>query len=335
MKFFEEPIVGDVTSSKAIRRFSGNPILKASDVPYRTDLVLNAGVTKFQGKYVMVFRNDIRVDEFTVSEGVNLGLANSDDGLHWAVEPKPCFDIHDEEILNSYDPRLTVIDGRCYMAFAMDTRHGVRGAIAVTDDFHKYTMITICEPENRNFALFPQKFDGKYVRFDRPFPIYGRPGYPERFDMWISDSPDLVYWGNSELLLGVEHVPFSNQKVGAGPPPVRTPKGWLTVFHASDFDESRQRRGYEKTWKKRYCAGIMLLDLNDPRKVVGMSKTPLIAPEAPYETTDGYRNYVIFPTGMILENSGEVRIYYGAADTYMCLATADVGDLIGLCTSPR
>lgn len=335
MKFFEEPIVGELTSSSVITRYPNNPVLKASDVPYKTDLVLNAGVTKYLGKYVMVFRNDIRADEFTVNEGVNLGLAYSDDGVKWDVQPHPCFDNHDDEILNCYDPRLTVMDGRCYMLFAMESKHGVRGGIAVTDDFVKFDMITICAPENRNFVLFPQKFNNMYVRLERPFPIYGRPGYPERFDIWISDSPNLVHWGNSDLLLGVEHVPFANQKVGAGPPPVKTPQGWLTVFHASDFDASRQRRGFEKTWKKRYCAGIMLLDLNNPRRVVAMSKKPLIAPEAPYETTGGYRNYVVFPTGMILEDSGEVKIYYGAADTYMCLATADVGDLVKLCDSPR
>jgi beta-1,4-mannooligosaccharide/beta-1,4-mannosyl-N-acetylglucosamine phosphorylase len=275
------------------------------------------------------------VDEFTVSEGINFGLAYSDDGLHWDVQPKPCFDIHDNEILNSYDPRLTIIDGRCYMAFAMDTKHGVRGAIAVTDDFEKYEMISISAPENRNFALFPEKVDNKFIRLERPFPIYGRPGYPERFDIWISDSPDLEYWGRSELLMGVEHVPFANQKIGAGPPPVKTPEGWLTIFHASDFDPKRERRGYEETWKKRYCAGIMLLDLENPRKIVAMSKKPLLAPEASYETTGGYRNFVIFPTGMILEDSGEVKVYYGAADTYMCLATADVRDLVMLCDTPK
>jgi len=335
MKFFEEPIVGELTSSKVITRYPKNPVLKASDIPYRADLICNAGVTKYLGKYVMVFRNDIRVDEFTVSEGVSLGLAYSDDGMHWDVQPKPCFDIHDDEILNSYDARLMVMEGRCFMTFGLDTKHGVRGGIAVTDDFEKFEVLSISAPENRNFVLFTEKFNGKYVRLERPFPIYGRPGYPERFDIWISDSPDNVYWGNSELLLGVEHVPFANQKVGAGPPPVKTPQGWLTIFHASDFDESRQRRGYEKTWKKRYSAGIMLLDTDNPRRVVAMSKKPLLAPEAPYETTGGYRNHVVFPTGMILEDTGEVKIYYGAADTSVCLATADVGDLINLCDKPR
>jgi beta-1,4-mannooligosaccharide/beta-1,4-mannosyl-N-acetylglucosamine phosphorylase len=335
MKFFEEPTVGELTSSPVIKRWEKNPVLKASDVPYRTDLVCNAGVTKFKDKYVMIFRNDIRLDEHTVSEGVSLGIAYSTDGLKWKVMPKPCFDSKDDEFLNAYDPRLTVIGDRCYMAFARDTRHGVRGVIAVTDDFKSFETLSIAAPDNRNFVIFPEKINGNYVRLERPFPIYGRPGYPERFDIWISDSPDLVYWGNPELLLGVEDVPFSNQKIGAGPPPIKTEKGWLTVFHASDFNPFRGKDGYEHTWKKRYSAGIMLLDLKDPRKVVAMSKKPLLTPEAAYEATGGYRNKVIFPTGIIPEENGEVKIYYGAADTYVCLAIAQIDDLIALCDSPK
>ena len=334
MKFYEEPSVRDLKSSEVIKRYKSNPVLKADGVPYKSDLISNPGVTKFNGKYVMAFRNDIRLDEHTVSEGVCLGLAFSNDGIHWEVQSKPCFDMHNEEFLNTYDPRLMVIDGRCYMSFGMDTRHGVRGGLAVTDDFEKFEVIFISAPDNRNMVLFTERFHGTYVRLERPFPIYGRPGYPERFDIWISDSPDLVYWGNSALLLGVEHVPFANQKIGPGPPPVKTFKGWLTIFHASDFDESRGRDGYEKTWKKRYSAGIMLLDLENPRRVVAMSKKPLLVPEAPYETRNGYRNHVVFPTGMILEDTGEVKIYYGAADTSVCLATADVDDLLKICDSP-
>lgn len=332
---FDVPIIGELHSSPVIRRHPANPVLSARDVPYRTDLVMNAGVIKYQGLYVMVFRNDIRLDEFTVSEGVNLGLAFSEDGIKWQVEPVPCFDMHNDEFINTYDARLQIVEGRVYMTFGMDTRHGVRGGIAATDDFHHFEVLSIAAPDNRNFVLFSEKFNGQYIRLERPFPIYGRPGYPERFDIWISNSPDLKFWGEHDLLLGVEHVPFANQKLGAGPPPVKTPRGWLTVFHASDFDPARGRNGYEKTWQKRYCAGIMLLDLENPRKIAGMSKQPLLVPEAVYETTGGYRHNVVFPTGMILEDSGEVKIYYGAADTCMCLVQAELSDLLNLCSCPR
>ncbi len=319
-------------SSKVIKRYSGNPVLSDKDVPYKAGLVFNAGITKFNGQYVMVFRNDYGSLENHKLEGTNIGLAYSKDGIKWNVTPKPCFKLEDKENIRAYDPRLTVIDGRCYMCFAVDTKHGLRGGIAVTDDFEKFEVLSLTVPDNRNMVLFPKKVNGKYVRLERPFPVYSRGGR-DRFDIWMSDSPDMKYWGNSNLVLGVEDVPFANDKIGPAAPPVETKQGWLTTFHAVDRDNTRGKNGWEEKWQKRYTGGIMLLDLEKPWIVKGICKEPLIAPEAPYEVDGGYRNDVIFPGGMILEDSGEVKIYYGAADTVECLATADVNELIALCKS--
>ncbi|GGG12911.1 glycosylase [Paenibacillus albidus] len=320
-------------SSPLIRRHAENPILDATRVPYPTALVFNAGVTKFKGRYVMVFRNDygsLAQQTLEPHHTTDMGIAFSEDGIHWEVSPKKCFRLHDEEIIRAYDPRLTVIDGRCYMCFAIDTKHGIRGGIAVTDDFEEFEILSLSSPDLRNMVLFPEKIGGKYVRLERPFTVYSRGG-EDRFDTWIADSPDLKYWGNSDLLFGVEHVPFANDKVGPGAPPVKTAAGWLTTFHAVDIDPDRGQNGWEPEWKKRYTAGIMLLDLADPKIILGMYKQPLLAPEAGYETHGGFRNNVIFPGGMILEDNGEVKIYYGSADTMECLATAHVNDLIDLC----
>ena len=320
-------------SSAAVHRYQKNPILTARDVPYDATLVFNAGVTKYQGKYVMVFRNDYGYKQGGSFQGTNLGVAYSDDGVKWSVRPEPFLTREDAgggEITRVYDPRLTVIDGRCYICFAADTRHGLRGGIGVTDDFRKMEILSLSLPDDRNMALFPEKVGGKYLRLERPMPVYSRGG-ADRFDIWLSASPDLRYWGDSSLLLAVEQVPFANDKIGPGAPPVRTEKGWLALFHAVDIDRSRGKNGWEDSWKKRYCAGVMLLDLDDPSRVIGMSREPLLAPEADYETVEGFRRNVIFPGGMILEPDGEVKIYYGASDTVECLATANVEDLLALC----
>ncbi|MCS7463004.1 glycoside hydrolase family 130 protein [Paenibacillus doosanensis] len=329
-------IIGSLQSSPIITRHPSNPILTAADVPYNPALVFNAGVTKYEGRYVMLFRNDYgNAQEQTLlpSSTTNIGLAFSNDGIHWDVQHKPCFGIESEEIIRTYDPRLTVIDGRCYLCFAVDTKHGVRGGVAVTDDFVSFEVLSMSAPDNRNMVLFPEKIGGKYVRLERPFPVYGKAG-KDSFDIWISDSPDLKYWGNTELLLGLEKVPFANDKIGPGAPPVKTSKGWLTTYHSVDIDPSRGKNGWEPFWKKRYCAGVMLLDLNDPYKIIGMSGEPLLAPETVYER-EGFRNDVIFPGGMILEDDGEVKIYYGGADTVECLATAHVDDLVNLCLNGK
>ncbi|AIQ40087.1 glycoside hydrolase family 130 protein [Paenibacillus sp. FSL R5-0912] len=329
--------IGTLTSSPVMVRHPLNPILKPADVPYGPAMVFNAGVTKFKGRYVMVFRNDYGDEGKGIvapHHTTNLGLAFSDDGIAWEVQPEPCWSWHDEEVVRVYDPRLTVIGERCYLCFAVDTLHGLRGGIAVTDDFRSFEVLSLSLPDNRNMVLFPEKIGGRYVRLERPLPVYSRGGL-DRFDMWMSDSPDLKYWGNHKLLLAVENVAYANDKVGPGAPPVKTDKGWLTTFHAVDLDRSRGKNGWEDSWKKRYTAGIMLLDLEDPSRIIGRAAAPLLAPEALYETSGGFRNDVIFPGGMILEDSGEVKIYYGAADTVECLATAHVDDLLRLCLEKR
>jgi len=327
----DQGAIGQLKSSPVIRRHTDNPVLSAKDVPYESLLVCNAGVAKYQGRYVMVFRDSYGGRSQTMHpEHTCLGLAESRDGITWDVRPKPCFEMSDEETICASDPRLTVINGRCYMCFAALGRHGIRGAIAVTDDFDTFEILSMSVPDNRNLVLFPEKIDGMFIRLERPFPVYGRGGV-DRFDIWLSESPDLRHWGNSKLVLGVEGVPFANDKIGPGAPPVKTDAGWLVIFHAVDLDPTRGKNGWEPTWKKRYTAGVMLLDLNDPSKIVGLSKEPLLVPEASYETSGGFRNNVIFPGAAILEDTNEVKIYYGAADTVECLATAHLDDLVKLC----
>lgn len=316
------------SSIKAIKKVE-KPVLTYKDVPYKAALIFNAGVAKINDKYVMLFRNDYGDYENHRLEGTNLGLAYSNDGINWKADTQPCFAISSNEIHRIYDPRLTVIDGKCYICFAMDTNHGIRGGIGYTEDFKKLQILSLSAPDNRNMVLFPEKIGGKYVRLERPMPVYSRG--KDRFDIWLSKSPDLKYWGETELVLGVEQVPFANDKIGPAAPPVKTKYGWLTTFHAVERDETRGKHGWEPRWTKIYYGGIMLLDLKNPAKVLGVCKTPLIAPELPHETEEGFRTDVIFPGGMILEDNGEVKIYYGASDTVECLATADAEELAKLC----
>lgn len=326
----------ELRSAACVARHPANPLISADMMPYESELAFNAGVTKFNGEYVMVLRSDYGVNERTFKDGsdfkVRLGLARSKDGARWEVDPKKNIlaGMIDAETTHVYDPRLTVVEGRCYMCFAVNTRHGIRGGVAVTDDFDDFEVLSLSAPDNRNMVLFPEKVGGEFLRLERPFPVYSRGGL-DRFDIWMSASPDCRHWGDTKLLLGVEDVPWANDKIGPGAPPVKTAKGWLTVFHVVDLDKSRGKNGWEPKWQKRYSAGVMLLDLDNPAKILGMSSKPLMMPEADYETKGGYRNDVLFPGGLILEDSGEVKIYYGAADTCECLATADVGDLLALC----
>jgi beta-1,4-mannooligosaccharide/beta-1,4-mannosyl-N-acetylglucosamine phosphorylase len=132
------------------------------------------------------------------------------------------------------------------------------------------------------------------------------------------------------MVIGGEQVPWANCKIGPGAPPVKTEAGWLTLFHAVTKYPDQEFSAWHPGWNKCYTIGLMLLDLNEPWKVLGMYEEPLMAPEADYEL-EGFRGEVLFPGGMILEDDGEVKIYYGAADTVECLATARIEDLVSLC----
>jgi beta-1,4-mannooligosaccharide/beta-1,4-mannosyl-N-acetylglucosamine phosphorylase len=215
------------------------------------------------------------------------------------------------------------------MSFSIDTRHGIRSGLAVTDDFKAFELLYLSVPDNRNVVLFPERQGGRIMRFERPFPVYGRTE-PERFDIWFAQSPDGRFWGEHQFVLGVEHVPWANCKIGPGTPPIRTEQGWLSLFHAVDTQPDVVYPSWRDRWTKRYTAGVMLTDLDEPWRVIGRSPQPVLVPETDYEL-DGYRGSVVFPCSMVPEDDGTVKVYYGAADTVTGLATGRIDDLLAAC----
>ena len=321
----------------SVKRYENNPVLSSADLSYPSSLVFNAGVAKYRNQYVMVFRNDVGFAPDSRKDiHINLGIAFSDDGKQWKPAPHPWLETagRHPELERIYDPRLTVIEDRCYICFAADTRFGVCGGIGlISEDFSSIEILSISSPDNRNMVLFPEKINGKFVRLERPFPEYSL-NYREHFDIWMSTSPDGRHWGESRIVLSHADVPFCNSKIGPAAPPVRTAQGYLTLFHAVWKDTGKDLScwdlGCGTRWNKTYYAGPMLLDPDDPSKVTGLCRKPLLAPGEKYEL-EGFRGSVIFPGGMIQEDSGEVKIYYGAADTVECLATASVEELLAMC----
>jgi len=316
-----------------LERHRGNPILTRDHLPYPGTLVYNPGVVRAGDRYVMVFRVDHGYATDRVGYGfetIDIGIAYSEDGLTWDVQNRTVLgELKNAENLWAYDPRLVTVGEEHYLTFCVDTRHGMRAGIARTADFTQFEVISLSVPDLRNVVLFPEPVGDRYVRLERPFPIYLRRtwGQHDRFDIWMSRSADLRCWGDSELLLAVEHVPYATEKIGPGPPPVRTDEGWLAIFHAVDASPERAAGGWEGSWNKRYTAGAMLLDLDDPTRVVGITPEPILVPEAPYEMTAGFRPNVVFPTGHIVDSDRSL-IYYGAADSVICLATAPTHELV-------
>ena len=313
-------------------------VLSKDDVPYDSALVFNAGVNRYQDGYVMLFRNDYGFcrkdfDDFyagisdNTTPETNIGKAYSSDGVHWQTAPQSVFELKDNGIYRAYDPRVTVLeDGSYGVCFAVDSDTGIRGGIAVTEDMENFEIKSISAPDNRNMVLFSEKINGFYYRLERPF-LHNT----SRYSIWLSRSPDLIHWGNSTPVLKSSQVSFANSKIGPAAPPVKTPYGWLTLFHAVE-EQQTPFDAWSRNWNKCYYGGIMLLDLEDPSKIIALAGRPLLVPEEEYELS-GFRGGVIFPGGLIAEPDGSVKIYYGAADTVECLAIAQMDDLIEFCFS--
>lgn len=216
------------------------------------------------------------------------------------------------------DPRVTKIDDVYYITYVAVSRHGACTCLASTSDFKEFRRHGIVFPsENKDVLLFPQTFDGQYVAIHRPNPRY----HFSAPEMWLARSPDLVHWGQHAILhSGRRH--WESGRVGGGAPPLRTKSGWLVVYHGSL--QARDNRVAGDVGE--YGAGAMLLDLDDPARVIGNTREPFMTPEFEFEKS-GFVNNVVFPTGVVTRDD-RVQIYYGAADTCVGLVEFERGGFL-------
>jgi predicted GH43/DUF377 family glycosyl hydrolase len=317
-----------------MKRSPANPILTQADIPaipphvIDVSSVFNPGAIKLDGRYLLVLRVQTRGRE-TV-----LMVAESDDGERFRVRPQLVhiagLEAVRQTIYHVYDPRLTRIDDDVFMVFAADTDGGCRLGIARTRDLVTFELVSFDESEDtRNGVLFPERRDGYYLRLERPNRTRLDSGVMTGSEIWLSQSPDLAAWEPlGPVMAGRFH--YWDELIGSGPPPVKTHAGWLHVYHgvATHFAAA-----------SIYQAGVVLLDLDDPRRVVARCRNNILEPRELYELTGQVPN-VVFPSGMIVEQldadgfaqpGSLVRLYYGAADTVVGLATTTIAELLAAC----
>ena len=298
-------------------RSSANPILTAADVPYPANSIFNPGAARIADEVVLLTRvEDLR--------GISqLHVARSRDGVaDWRFDPAPLLrgdaETHPEEIWGCEDPRLTWLAEReeWAIAYTAFSRRGPLVSLATSRDFRSCDRLgPVTTPEDKDAALFPRRFDGRWAMIHRPSPVLGGA------HIWISFSPDLRHWGDHALLLEARSGAWWDaSKIGLGPPPLETPEGWLVMYH-----------GVHTTGDGPiYRSGLVLLDLEDPRRVIRRTDEWVLAPAAPYEVT-GDVGRVVFPCGWILDEAADrLRLYYGAADTSIGLATARWTDVLSV-----
>jgi predicted GH43/DUF377 family glycosyl hydrolase len=174
-------------------------------------------------------------------------------------------------------------------------------------------MITPPTIHDRDNVLFPERVDGCYVMLRRPNEFIG-PAYGcSKPSIWIAFSSDLKTW-TTPVLLASPAEDWEAQKIGAASPPVKTPAGWLTLYHGVDA-------------QSRYRVGVMLLDLKNPLKVIARTSRPVMEAEAYYEKVGLIIPNVIFPTANVVKD-GLFFIYYGCADTCIAVATVPLAELL-------
>jgi len=305
-------------ASTILTRHPENPILTPADVDNAL-AVFNPSPVMYQGKTLLI----LSVFKFEPNAPVGGYVAESDDGVHFKVRSKPLIDLrnapHPFNLVKDplIDSRITKIDDTYYFINPVDIEPGApQGLLGGTKDFQTYQPLEIISlAPNRGTSLFPEKINGKYYRLDRP----GAGKNPA--SIWLASSPDLIHWGGFRPVLKPGYMFWNQVKVGPTPP-IKTPQGWLVITHGV---WSWGDAGYH------YYIAAILLDLNNPERVIGKTNSWLLAPEKDYEV-HGTVNDVVFPCGALADfEKDELRLYYGAADTNIGLATGSLSAVIEAC----
>jgi predicted GH43/DUF377 family glycosyl hydrolase len=291
-------------------RYQANPILTAADWPYPIHSVFNAGATLLPDGTTLLL---CRVENHRGHS--HLCVARSANGMdHWQIDQQPTLAPDPEipeEVWGIEDPRITYIGElkKYVIAYTAYSRVGPGVALALTEDFkhfERYGMIM--PPEDKDAALFPHRIDGRWAMIHRPVSFHGA-------HMWMSYSPDLRHWGGHKLLLKArEGGWWDANKIGLSPPPIETEQGWLVIYHGV-----RQTPG-----GCIYRLGLALFDLKAPERCLKRGDEWIFGPQEHYEKR-GDVNNVVFPCGTTVAPDGDtIRLYYGAADTTIALATGSI-----------
>jgi predicted GH43/DUF377 family glycosyl hydrolase len=301
-------------SSELFRRCEVNPILRASDWPYTVNAVFNPGVARFGGETLLL----VRVEDRTGLS--HLCVARSADGkVDWTIETDRQLlpEIESEpERFGIEDPRITLCGDEYMIVYTGYSSAGPLVCLASTRDFESFKRCgTLMPPEDKDAALFPHTFGGRWALIHRPVATQPR----HAAHIWLSWSPDLRHWGDHTILLAArEGAWWDAHKVGLCPPPLLTERGWLLLYHGVRVTAAGSV----------YRLGLALLDAERPDRVLARSSEWIFGPQAPYERA-GDVSDVVFPCGWLLQDDGDtVLLYYGAADTSVCLAEASLSALL-------
>ncbi len=292
-------------------RYTGNPIIDRNPLP-GVARIFNSAVMPYEGKFVGVFRGE-------QTNGVPyIYLGWSQDAIHWDFEPEkiPFVDETGKPFMPiyAYDPRLVKVEDTYYIIWCQDF-YGASIGIAKTQDFKRFVRIeNPFLPYNRNAVLFPRKINGNFVLMSRP----SDSGHTPFGDIFISESPDMTYWGKHRHVMSRGNTWWEGLKIGGGAAPIETSEGWLLFYHGV----TQTCNGYV------YSIGGAILDIDNPSIVKYRCQNYLLTPEAWFEER-GFVPNVTFPCATLHDpETGRIAVYYGASDSYVGLAFGNLDEII-------
>lgn len=300
------------------RRHSGNPILRPGRWPYPANSVFNPGATRLANGETLLL---VRVEDRRGAS--HFAVARSADGISgWTVDATPAMtprpQEYPEELWGIEDPRIVWLEElqRYAVTYTAFSRNGPLVALALTEDFKTFERRgPITPPEDKDAALLPHRIAGRWALIHRPVASTAN----AKANMWLSFSPDLKHWGDHMMLMEAREGSFWDAgKIGLSPPPIETAEGWLVIYHGVRHTASGAL----------YRMGLALLDREDPRIVIRRAKDWVFGPAAGYEFVGDVPN-VVFSCGTVVDSAtDELRMYYGAADTSIGVATARLPEML-------
>ena len=309
-------------ATRIFKRYEGNPILDVKDFPGVAQLYNPSPVMYGDETILLISVVDHAATRGYGNDVGQTRIARSKDGLHFTLSDEDFIKLDDNEYPNHLfhhfiDNRTTKIGDTYYIVTPVMVKdYGTPlGFLGYTKDFETYTPVTaITAPANRGASIFPEKIGGKYYKLDRP----STPSAAG--DIWISASEDLVHWGEFKPVIKHGYRFWNNTKMGPTPP-IKTDKGWLTIVHGV----------FTPAGGQQYYLGAILLDLEEPWKVIGKTNSYILGPEEWYEL-HGNSDNTCFACGAIADyDKDQIRLYYGGTDKYICLATGSLSELVQAC----
>ena len=298
-------------------------LLRVAERPDQIEGEVSFPVLKDESIEIMRFRKDDPDLDATDPRVINykgkdylttlshLRLVCSEDGIRFN-EPDgyaPIFGKGPQESFGIEDCRVATMEDGYHLSYTKVAPEGVGVGYIYTKNWKEFERRgMIFPPHNKDCAIFGEKINGSYYALHRP----SSPELGGNY-MWIARSPDLLHWGNHQCIATTREKHFDSARLGAGAAPIKTNKGWLEIYHGADFNH-------------RYCLGALLLDNNDPSKVLARSEQPIMEPTAVYEKT-GFFGNVVFTNGQLV-NGDKVTIYYGASDEVICMAEFSISEIL-------